>query len=148
MRVLRGGSRFFRLIGAGAVFVGAVTAILTPLGVWSAEPALAASNTCYDVTNAQPTAAHQVPADSSPTEQFFAANTTIYGNCNYWNNPGEGHWYMRVYLTNGQNSGMGYIWVQRLAWGHQHLCFVLGTELGEARGVYQIGNSPCPLYNW
>jgi hypothetical protein len=145
MRVLRGVSRFSRIIGAGVLFASA-------LGLWSAAPASATSatnETCYDVAQAQPTQAHQVPSASSPTEQSFSANTTIYGNCNFWDNIGEGHWYMRVYLTNGKNGGVGYIWVQRLAWGSQHECFVLGDQLGLPRGVYRIVSNtlPCPLTN-
>lgn len=145
MRFLRRVSRFSPVICAGVLSAGA-------LGLWSAAPASATSatnETCYDVAQAQPTQAHQVPSASSPTEQSFPAGTTIYGNCNFWNNPGEHHWYMRIYLTNGKNGGVGYIWVQRLAWASQHECFVLGDQLGVPRGLYQIvpSNLPCPLTN-
>ena len=152
MQLLAGRSRFSRLTRAGAVFAAAAAGIATLVALTPAEPAFATSatnETCYDVALYQPTQAHQLPSDSSPTEESFNVNTTIYGNCNYWNDLGENRWYMRVYLTNGKNGGVGYIWVQRLAWGSQHKCFVLGDQIGDPRGAYPITSNalPCPLTN-
>src|ERR1035438_10747747 len=88
MRVLRGGLRFSRIIGAGALLAGA-------LGLWSAQPAFAGFNACGDSTIAQPTAVHSLPSASSPTVQFLNQGAAVNeGYCEYYNNVSEGHWYM------------------------------------------------------
>jgi len=137
MRALRSGLRFSRLIGAGALFAGA-------LGLWSTQPAFASFNACGDSTIAQPTAVHQLPSASSPTVQFLNQGAAVNeGYCEYFNNVSEGHWYMTVRTTNGSNGGVGFIWVQRLHWGSQHLC----ATPGEPYDISSIGGSDgvCPL---
>lgn len=137
-------SRLSRLIGAGVMFTAAV-AIATPAALSSAEPAFAAVNVCQDSTTAQPTAVHQLPSASSPTVQFLNVNAPVNeGYCEYFNNLHEGHWYMTVRTTNGSNGGVGFIWVQRLHWGSQHLC----AQLGEPVAFSPIGDASCPLYNY
>ena len=143
VRVLRGGSRFSRLIGAVAVLAGAVVGILVPLGALTAEPAFAAFNACMDSTIAQPTAVHQLPSESSRTVQFLSAGSAVNESyCEFFNNLGEAHWYMTVRTTNGSNGGVGYIWVQRLYWGHYHLCALSDMD------VATIGSWECPLVNY
>jgi hypothetical protein len=140
MRVLRGGLRFSRLIGAGALLAGA-------LGLWSAQPAFAGFNACGDSTIAQPTAVHSLPSASSPTVQFLNQGAAVNeGYCEYYNNVSEGHWYMTVRTTNGSNGGVGFIWVQRLYWGSQHLC----ATPGEPYDLHVIGGSDgvCPLIRY
>ena len=141
MRIPCGASRFIRITGAGALLAGA-------LGAWSTGPASAAdaSDYCHDGTIAQPTAVHKLPSDSSPTVQFLNQGAPVNeGYCEYFNNVSEGHWYMTVQTTNGSNGGVGFIWVQRLYWGSQHLCsYIYGYGYVEDR----IGSSACPLHNY
>jgi hypothetical protein len=49
------------------------------------------------------------------------ANFTL--SCYYYNNTDQGKWYAETKNTYGSNHNKyGYIWVQRLYWGSQHLC--------------------------
>jgi len=104
----------------------------------TAPQALAASNTCYDEPNSQPTAAHLQPSASSQTVVYFHPGDTVYGPCTYWNNQGESHWYMQV----NYNGGIVYIWVQRLNFGSNHECYYIPT--GQ---FYEIGSSFCLLHD-
>ena len=137
MRIRREVSRFSRIIGAAAMIAGA-------LGLWSARPAFAGFNACGDSTIVQPTAIHQLPSDSSPPVQFLKKGAAVNESyCEYYNNVREHRWYMAVRTTNGSKAGVGFIWIQRLYWGSQHLCAVPG----EPYDLHVISGSDgvCPL---
>jgi len=127
--------------------VGAACALITGLGVGitaaTAAPAFAANGPCYDVTNAQPTALHFDPSDSSQTVKFLNNDSTVTGTCIYYDNVNENRWYMQVnYIGPGNNGGYGYIWVQRLDYGQGHNCKYNSGQ------IFSIGSGYCPLYTY
>ena len=128
----------------------AAAAIATPAALSAAGPASAAVNVCQDSTNAQPTAVHQLPSDSSPTVQFLKLDAPVNeGYCEYFNNLHEGHWYMTVRTTNGsgRRSQVPHLEFEKRKlkqYGSQHLC----AQLGEPVDFTPIGDPSCPLYNY
>lgn len=105
-----------------------------------AAPASAA-NPCSDVTIYSPTLVHLHASDNSHVLKSLPNDRGVTGNCTYVDNPyvgSDGHWFMRVALASG---GVGYIWVQRLAFGAHHQC----NKEGANPPVRPINNG-CPLY--
>jgi hypothetical protein len=137
LRQLRVAGLACALIAGLGVGATAATTALT------AASASAANGPCVDITNAQPTPLHFDPSASSPTVKFLNSNYLVTGNCNYRDNLSENRWYMQVnYIGPNNNGGYGYIWVQRLDYGSEHLCALNDFF------TYPIGSGTCPLYQY
>jgi|ERR1700678_913825 hypothetical protein len=80
------------------------------------------------------------PHGDTSSSNFINNGTPIYGNCDYYNDTGEGMWYMEV----ATEWGTRYIWVQRLYYGSTHNCYWT-TGNGWTKGT--INQSPCSLTN-
>jgi hypothetical protein len=130
LRNLRRIGLVFALLFSG--LIGAAT-----LG---AAPAFAGTYPCLDDTNIASVNVWPTPADTGSTMGSLPSKgKEVNGpGCNWYNNAGEGMWYMQI----SYESSIGYVWVQRLEWGSEHLCVYNGGNVGE------IGSSPCSLYNY
>ncbi len=128
-----------RLMHRTAVMASAF-ALTTGLAMGiSAAPAFATDTACKDSAIAQPTPIHTWYTDTSDSEFKINKGTTVYGNCDYFNNTNEQRWYMAVWYE----GTLGYIWVQRLSWGSQHKCFLTAENTWTVINA----NDYCPLQN-
>ncbi len=126
-----------KLIGIACVLAAGLGVGVT---VATATPAFAAAGSCQDWAIAQPTPVHYYPWDSSPTVEFLNSGAHVTGICYFLDNITENRWYMQVYYSGpGNDAGYGFIWVQRLSLGSEHIC-VIGNG-----ATYYIGSSECPL---
>lgn len=131
---MRGLLRRLAIIASASMLAAGLGTGVTAL---SAAPAFASTGPCADGTNAQPTAAHVEPSDTSTTEEYLNSGVQVTGNCSYWDNVSEGMWYMAINWTEGRTL---YVWVQRLDFGSVHECLDNGN-------VYSIGSEQCLLHN-
>src|ERR1700722_17661171 len=113
-------TRLVRMAAACALAVGCVI----PLSLIGTARADAATGQCIDWAAASPTQVHIVPYDTSRTIESKYPGDEVTGTCWWINNTSEGRWYMQVYMAGG---GYGYIWVQRLVHGQDHVCIVDGV---------------------
>jgi hypothetical protein len=114
-------TRLARVTATCALAVGC----LAPLSLIGATQADAATRQCIDWAAADPTPVHIGPYDSSDTIEYKDPGDQVTGTCWWINNTSEGRWYMQVYMAGG---GYGYIWVQRLVHGQDHVCIVDGVD--------------------
>ena len=105
----------------------------------------AVASYCRDTALAQPTQVHAGPYSTSPTVKSYNHDDTVKGNCFFYNNYRESHWYMEV---NYGGTRPGYIWVQRLYYGSSHRCMITNAS-GGFLAIEPIGyNSDCDLINY
>ena len=97
-----------------SLYLVAPSGTADPLPPTPTGPAAPATGTkyCQDTAIAQPTQAHAGPYESSPTVKSYNHDDTVKGNCFYYNNTDEAHWYMEV--NYGSPPKHAYIWIQRL----------------------------------
>jgi hypothetical protein len=113
------------------VCVALATGALLMAGLFSAASASAYTNICQDSAYAQPTPVHASPSSTSKTVEYLnegiGVNNAGYEDqvCQFFNNTSEGRWYMPVRTPSSGNGVGGYIWIQRLYWGHTHNCWTL-----------------------